>query len=123
MARKWDSGVFTAEQVRAWADAGEMGKVLDSVPVVTAWKAAMAKSAEGGYELRVPKHQPRNPKNKPDAIEAEALAKLKSENLDEYHVVDESMNADAVLPADPPHPGLPGLPWRAIATSLAALGQ
>ena len=93
MAKKWDLGVFSAELLGEWARAGQLKKVLASVPVVTAWRAAMAKSEEGGYEMRVPKVNPRNPKNAPDEFEARVLEKLRSEKLDEYFEVDESINA------------------------------
>lgn len=36
-----------------------------TVPVVAAWTAAQEKSAELGFEFRVPKNSPRNPKNEP----------------------------------------------------------
>ncbi len=39
MERKWSQGVFTPQMLRAWGEAGEMGKVLEAVPVVTAWRA------------------------------------------------------------------------------------
>lgn len=93
MGQKWDKGMFTAAQLRQWVDAKQMDKVLDAVPVVTAWRAAMAKAAEGGYEFRVPKFHPRNPKNTPDAIEAEVLKRFETENLTEYHMVDAQRNA------------------------------
>lgn len=93
MAQKWHDGVFDQETMRSWADAGEMGKVLGAVPVVTAWNAAMAKAEEGGYEFRVPKHSPRNPANEPDEFEARVLRILKEQDLDEYHEVDHELNA------------------------------
>jgi len=71
---------------------------LGLVPVVSAWNAAMRKAKEGGYEFRVPKFQPRNPKNAPDygldyAIESTALNKIKADNLTEYYVIDEKINS------------------------------
>ena len=70
-----------------------MDRVLAAVPVVTAWQSAQAKAKEGGYEFRVPKVQPRNPKNEPDALEARALKALAAGNLDEYHEIDHERNA------------------------------
>ncbi len=93
MAGKWDKGLFSPEQLREWADAGETGKVVASVPVVTAWETSMAKAEEGGYEFRVPKFQLRNPDNEPDAFEARVLRMMESEGLDEYHEIDPDMNA------------------------------
>ena len=51
MEAKWDAGIFTPQMLRTWADAGETGKILGAVPVVTAWEAAMGKAEEGGYEI------------------------------------------------------------------------
>ena len=93
MGTKWDKGLFSAEQLRAWADKKDLDKILEAVPVVTAWKAAMAKSQEGGYGFRAIKFSPRNPKNEPDTVEAEAIKRMEKENLTEYYVVDASRNA------------------------------
>ncbi len=93
MAEKWQLGLFTQPQVAQWAKQGDMRRVLSAVPVVTAWESAMAKSQEGGYEFRVPKFQPRNPKNQPDSVETQALHALESQQLSEYHVVDRERNA------------------------------
>jgi methyl-accepting chemotaxis protein len=93
MARKWSEGVITTDMLRTWAADGELGKVLSSVPVVTAWRAAMAKADEAGYEFRVPKFEPRNPANKPDTFEARVLNKMRDEGLAEYHEIDAERNA------------------------------
>jgi methyl-accepting chemotaxis protein len=93
MEKKWAQDLFTAEAMRAWADAGEMDKVLAAIPVVSAWEAAMMKAEEGGYTFKVPKFHPRNPANEPDALEAEALEHIRTKNLGEYHVIDKDMNA------------------------------
>jgi methyl-accepting chemotaxis protein len=93
MAQKWDQGLFTKEQLREWAEQGETGKILATVPVVTAWKTSMAKADEGGYTFKVPKFQPRNPENEPDPLEADVLRKLENENLAEYSFVDKDLNA------------------------------
>ncbi len=93
MGRKWDQKIFTAALVREWADRGEREKVLSVVPVVTAWRAAAAKSEEGGYTFRVPKFQPRNPKNEPDAVEARVLTMFENENIAEHFEIDPTRNA------------------------------
>ncbi len=92
MARKWKQGLFTPAQLRAWAEAGEQGKVLGAVPVVTAWRAAEAKSKEGHYTFKVPKFQPRNPKNEPDVVEARVLKLFEGGNLAEHVEVDREKN-------------------------------
>ena len=93
MEAKWSEEVFTIELLRSFAQKGEMSKVLAMVPVVTAWKTAMRKAKEGNYVFKVPKFQPRNPANTPDAVEAKALTYLKKNDVDDYRVIDPKMNA------------------------------
>ncbi len=93
MATRWRQGIFTPEMLRGWADEGQMEKVLAAVPVVTAWQAAMLKAADGGYEFRVRKFQPRNPSNEPDAVEARALRHFEGSNAAEYVEIDAARNA------------------------------
>ena len=70
MARKLDTGVLKPfDQLPA-------DKVVDAVPVVTAMRMAAQNSKEAGYELRVPKMQPRNPANTPTEFERNILAQL-----------------------------------------------
>ncbi|MCP4727134.1 MAG: methyl-accepting chemotaxis protein [bacterium] len=40
-------------------------KIYKTIPVVAAWTAAEIRAEELGYQFRVPKNQPRNPKNAP----------------------------------------------------------
>ncbi|MCC7263743.1 MAG: DUF3365 domain-containing protein, partial [Candidatus Latescibacteria bacterium] len=93
MADKWRQGVITTAQLQEWARKGEMEKVVGSVPVVSAWRAAMSKAREGGYEFRVPKFQPRNPDHQPDVLESKVLRKFEAENITEYYEIDEQRNA------------------------------
>ena len=93
MGEKWAQGLITTQQLQAWAQQGDQDKIVGSVPVVTAWKAAKAKAREEGYEFRVPKFQPRNPDNQPDAFESRVLHKFESENLAEYYEIDKERNA------------------------------
>ena len=44
-------------------------RLLQSVPIVSAMNTAGARAAEAGYEFRVPKESPRNPKNEPNDLE------------------------------------------------------
>ncbi len=98
MEDKWGHGLFSAADIRTYAEAGETEKILAVIPVVSAWQAAMRKSDVGGYTFRVPKFSPRNPKNAPDynqsvKIEGPALEKMMKENLDEYYVIDKANNS------------------------------
>ena len=65
MGRKWSLGLFDKKMLSQWAKQGRMDRVLAAVPVVTAWQSAQAKAKEGGYEFRVPKLDPRNPRTSP----------------------------------------------------------
>ncbi|MEW6593577.1 MAG: methyl-accepting chemotaxis protein [Thermodesulfobacteriota bacterium] len=93
MEAKWAMGLFSIEQLREYAAQGQREKVLAAVPVVSAWNAAMRKAEEGGYAFKVPKFAPRNPKNEPDSVEAEALRLMVEKNLDDHYVIDPEMNA------------------------------
>lgn len=93
MADKWDQGIFTAKLMREWADAGEINKILAAVPIVTAWHAAERNAKEGGFQFRVPKFQPRNPKNEPDEFEAMVLKKFENEGVTEFQQIDPKLNA------------------------------
>ncbi len=93
MASKWKQGIFSAGSLREWADAGQNEKILAAVPVVTAWKAAMMKATEGGYEVRVPKFQPRNPANEPDVVEARVLKMFETTDATEHYEIDTAKNA------------------------------
>lgn len=98
MEDKWAQGIFTLDQLKTFMEEGDQDKILSEIPVVTAWKAAMRKAEQGGYEFRVPKFSPRREQNAPDygldyAVEGPALNKIKAENLKEYHIIDERINS------------------------------
>ncbi len=84
MSDNWGRGVFDRDRLVE----DIQGKFVFAVPVFSAIKTMEKKSSEMGYVFRVPKFQPRNPKNEPDAFEAAVLKKLSVENLDEYYKVD-----------------------------------
>lgn len=50
MEAKWNMGLFSVELVKSLADAGEREKLLATIPVVSAWKASMAKAEAGHSE-------------------------------------------------------------------------
>lgn len=93
MAGAWAQGSFSADLLKTWAAAGQRERVLTAVPVVVAWRASMKKAQEGGYEFRVPKRQPRNPKNEPDPTEERALSAFERQDLKEYWEIDEVKRA------------------------------
>jgi methyl-accepting chemotaxis protein len=63
-------------------------RLLEAVPIVTAMNTAAAKASEAGYEFRVPKESPRNPKNQPNAQEREVLAEFSRTGLPEKVIVE-----------------------------------
>jgi len=98
METKWELGLFPLETIQSYARSGQTDKLLATVPVISAWKAAMRKAEQGDYIFRVPKFSPRNSQNEPDfgqshKIEGPALEKIKKEQLDEYYVVDTHTNS------------------------------
>ena len=94
MQENWENQIFNLDQLRIWAKNDEQEKILSTVPVVTAWQSAQKKAAEGGYEFRVPKFNPRNPVNKPDEVEKEVLKELTKKNTNEaIYINDKKMNA------------------------------
>jgi methyl-accepting chemotaxis protein len=70
-AEQLKEGVFATERVK-----NDVGKFLYTVPVIGALKVMELKSDEADFGFKVPKFQPRNPKNEPDSLEAEILRKL-----------------------------------------------
>ncbi len=63
-------------------------RLLQSVPIVSAMNTAGARAAEAGYEFRVPKESPRNPKNAPNDLERKVLAEFSSSNIQEKVIVE-----------------------------------
>jgi methyl-accepting chemotaxis protein len=57
---------------------GALEKFLVTVPVLGAIRILQDNAADGGYLLRVPKIEPRNPANEPDPLEREVLQELKN---------------------------------------------
>ena len=93
MAEHWRDGLITTEILQKWASEGEVDRIVSLVPVITAFRTAMANAGDGGYQFRVPKFQPRDPSNEPDQFEARVLRKIKAEHLDEYYEIDEATNS------------------------------
>lgn len=63
--------------------------VMEAVPVITAINAAKTNSASANYEFRVPKINPRNPQNTPDAVERAVLEEMKAGKLSEKIIVED----------------------------------
>lgn len=59
-----------------------------TIPIVATWTAIQRASEKEGFNFRVPKRQPRNPRNAPTAEEEEILRFLSDTNQSEYFKVD-----------------------------------
>ena len=82
---------YTAQQLQSGVfktDLTDTKKVLYTVPIFSAMTVAKQKAAELNMKLRVPKIQPRNPKNEPDNYELNILKKLQSGTVGEYWAID-----------------------------------
>lgn len=77
MARRLNSGVFKS------FDEIPKEVVTDGIPIIAAIHMAEQNAEKAGYELRIPKVSPRNPKNEPTAFEREILEEMRQQNLDE----------------------------------------
>jgi methyl-accepting chemotaxis protein len=87
MESKWAKGVFSKEQAVAWAkEPGGKAKIMETVPIVSAMQAVGAKAAEAGFSFKVPKFEPRNKDNEPDADEAAILKRMEAGET-ETHLV------------------------------------
>lgn len=92
-----DKGAFSAyvdsvKQELRENKPGALGKFLATVPVVSSMVMLQANAEEGGYMVRVPKVQPRNPENQPDSVELETLNKLRASGASESIVLGDYMN-------------------------------
>jgi methyl-accepting chemotaxis protein len=92
MDKRWELGIVTSDQIRDYAKAGEMEKVLATIPVVAGWQAAQRQAEAWGYTFRTPKSQPRRPENEPDAVEAKILEQFRAGQSTEAVYVDKERN-------------------------------
>lgn len=86
---------FAAEQLANGIfkdDLSDPQKILRTVPIFTAMRVAENRSKELGFTLRVPKFQPRNPKNVPDQYEARILHELEKDGKAETWEIDHEGN-------------------------------
>jgi methyl-accepting chemotaxis protein len=97
--RKWQQGIMTPELMRRYAQEKQEDKVLSMVPVVSAWQAAYEQAGHMDYTFKVPKFNPRNPKNQPDDIERKALEAMKRTDTNDFIYLDEQANTVRVFRA------------------------
>lgn len=73
---------------------GRREYLLASIPVVKAWSVVGQQGQQGGFELRTPRQNPRNPRNIPDPIEQTVLDHFANHpDATEYTYVDQDKNA------------------------------
>ena len=73
MAKVRSSGVYDEARLRR-----DIPALVKAVPIVASFETAGAKAQEAGFEFRVPKEFPRNPKNVPDTTELAILRSLQA---------------------------------------------
>jgi methyl-accepting chemotaxis protein len=93
MDEKWRLGVMKPSMLKEYGARKQHAEMMATIPIVTAWNAALKKAKEGGYELRVPKERPRNADNTPDEKELKALHAIRDGKLDEYSFFDPELKA------------------------------
>lgn len=64
MEDKWTQGLFSLNQIREFMKTGEQDKILSTIPVVSAWRAAMRKAEQGVTSFASP-NSPRAEKKTP----------------------------------------------------------
>ncbi len=97
VVKKWDSGIYTTEQLKLLLKKKELTTevdldlVLATVPIANAWDVIEAKAKEGEFRFKAPSFNPRNPaRNMPDALEHQVLDRFKNDpSLAEYSVIDD----------------------------------
>ena len=58
--------------------------LIEAVPIIAAIKTAKLNASALNYDFRIPKVNPRNPKNEPTPLELKTLNTMKQNNLDDY---------------------------------------
>ncbi len=84
MANNWERAIYD----KKYLITDVKGKFVYTVPVFSSIIAMQKKSQDLGYEFRVPKEYPRNPKNTPTPLEQKILNEIASKNLSEYFMID-----------------------------------
>jgi methyl-accepting chemotaxis protein len=75
-AHAFDREVLLAELAKGGKQ--EETAFFRSVPIIAAMRSVADIAEEQGFEFRVPKEQPRNPKNEPSELERELLKELEA---------------------------------------------
>jgi len=86
---------FTADQYSLGifkTDITSQEKILHTVPIFAAMQVAEMKAKELGFQMKVPKHSPRNPDNLPDEYETGVLRQLESGTIAESWEIDHGTN-------------------------------
>ncbi len=90
MGDLWNADIYDQEKLMA----DVKGKFFSVVPIVAALRQGEALAEGADFTFRVPKVNPRNPKNEPNKIELEMLNYLKANpDVKEYWIEDKSINS------------------------------
>ncbi len=85
---KWRQGVYSQDQLKQWAEAGESDRLHAALPVMAAVQVGKQMATQGGFSFRVTTLAARNGPRAPDTVAARALTRLGREPLDEYYEYD-----------------------------------
>lgn len=87
-SKNWEQNLYNMEEVKKHlAD-----KDYSIIPIVSAFNAIKTTGENTIFQFRTPVIKPRNPANKPDAMQEQILAKIKQENLPDYYYIDKKEN-------------------------------
>lgn len=94
VVKKWESGIYTPEQLIQLVEQKGSSKARDlvvaTVPTANAWDVIEAEAKEHGFRFKAPSLNPRNPRNAADDIERQALEFFRSNpSAQDYSYVDE----------------------------------
>ena len=89
MGKKIALGVIT--DLKELAGSGDRDRLLAAVPILTAIDVVAKNAADGGYDFRVPKIDPRNPMNEPTALERSVLMEFEKGEITEKLIVEKDV--------------------------------
>ncbi len=84
-----NDGVFKTEMFSSTDARKDDARILQTVPVVAAWRSIEKVAAQEGYEFHIAARSPRDAKNQPRESEAEILQVLENGGAEDYFGVDE----------------------------------
>lgn len=83
---------FETTELKRWAEAGQMDRVMSVVPIVSSMNSIKYASEQADFQFRVPSLNARNPDNRATNFEADALRYLMTSGAEEYVAINEETN-------------------------------